>query len=48
MRAIGIRVMLDVSIIKTLRFNLHYFGIHGFHFPVLISKNYVLKNLQGG
>lgn len=42
------RVLLDVSILKTLRFNLHYFGIKGFRLPVLVSKNVMLKNLRGG
>ena len=40
--------LLNISILKTLRFNLHYFGFRGFQFPVLVSKNVVLKNLQGG
>ena len=42
------KTMLDVSIIKTLRFNLHYFRIKGFRLPVLVSKNVKLKNLRGG
>lgn len=40
--------LLDVSILKTLRFNLHYSGIKGFCLPVLVSKNITLKNLRGG
>lgn len=42
------RALLDISILKTLRFNLHYFGIKGFRLPVLVSKNVMLKNLRGG
>lgn len=42
------RALLDISILKTLRFNLHYFGIKGFRLPVLVSKNVILKNLRGG
>ena len=40
--------LLNISILKTLRFNLHYFGLKGILFPVLVSKNVVLKNLRGG
>lgn len=40
--------LLDASILKTLRFNLHYFGIKGFRLPVLVGKNVMLKNLRGG
>lgn len=39
--------LLDASILKTLRFNFHYFGIKGFRLPVLVSKNVMLKNLRG-
>lgn len=48
MRMNGMRTLLDASILKTLRFNLHYFGIKGFCLPVLVSKNVMLKNLRGG
>lgn len=40
--------LLDASILKTLRFNLHYFGIKGFRLPVLVGKNVMSKNLRGG
>ena len=40
----GIR---DISILKTIRFNLWYFGKRGGYFPVIISKNVILKNMQG-
>ena len=43
-----LKTMLAVSVLKTLRFNLHYFGIKGFCLPVLVSKNVMLKNLRGG
>lgn len=37
----------ELSIIKTLRYNLHYFGVRGFRFPVLVSRNFVLLRLGG-
>lgn len=37
----------ELSIIKTLRYNLHYFGVRGFRFPVLVSRNFVLPRLGG-
>ena len=40
----GIR---DISILKTIRFNLRYFGKKGVYFPVIITKNVILKNMQG-
>lgn len=36
-----------ISIYKTLRFNLRYFGLHGLKFPVLIFKNFRLNKLCG-
>ena len=38
----------EISIIKTLRFNLHYFGFRGFKLPVLVSRNFVLLRMGGG
>lgn len=35
------------SIIKTLYFNLHYFGIRGLRIPVLVSKKFKLKKMGG-
>lgn len=35
----------ELSIIKTLRYNLHYFGVWGFRFPVLVSRNFILLRL---
>lgn len=39
--------LFDVSILKTIYFNLHYFGIKGIQLPVLISDNVVLKSMKG-
>lgn len=36
-----------ISFLKTLRFNLHYFGLTGFYFPVLLARNVELNKLQG-
>lgn len=40
--------LFEISVIKTIRFNLYYFGIKGFRFPVLVSKNMIIKNIRGG
>lgn len=40
--------ILQVSVIKTVCFNLVYFGIKGLKLPVLISRKTVLKKLRGG
>lgn len=48
MRMNGMKTLADVSIVKTVRFNLHYFGIKGMRLPVIVSKNVILKNLRGG
>lgn len=37
--------ILRISILKTLQFNLHYFGLRGLKFPVLIFKNFRLNKL---
>lgn len=39
--------LFKVSIIKTILFNLYYFGIKGLKFPCLISKNTKLEKLSG-
>lgn len=39
--------ILSVSWKKTIRFNLHYFGIRGLKLPVLIFRNFTLKKLGG-
>lgn len=39
--------ILGISILKTLQFNLHYFGLRGLKFPVLIFKNFRLNKLCG-
>lgn len=41
------RKIFQISIWKTLRFNLFYFGLNGFKLPVLISRNVRLKTLRG-
>lgn len=38
----------EISLIKTLRFNLHYFGFRGFKLPVLVSRNFDLLRMGGG
>ena len=39
--------VFGISILKTLQFNLHYFGLRGLKFPVLIFKNFRLNKLCG-
>lgn len=39
--------ILRISILKKLQFNLHYFGLRGLKFPVLIFKNFRLNKLCG-
>lgn len=41
-------VLLRISILKTILFNLHYFGRAGLKFPVLVGKNFIFKKLGGG
>lgn len=41
-------IVLEVSLLKTLRFNLHYFGLKGLRLPVLISRGTRLHTLRGG
>lgn len=41
------RGMWQLSIVKTLRFNLRYFGLRGLKLPVLVSKNVRFQNLRG-
>ena len=36
-----------VSPLKTLIFNLHYFGLKGFYLPVLVARNVELNKMQG-
>lgn len=43
-----LRLLLKMSIVKTLFFNFHYFGANGWHMPVLISRNVSLKSVGGG
>lgn len=37
----------EISILKTIRFNLNYFGIKGLKLPVLISNNVKMASLDG-
>lgn len=39
--------MFQVGLIKTLRFNIHYFGIKGLKLPVLVSRHTRLSGLGG-
>lgn len=39
--------MLKISIVKTLIFNLKYFGIRGLKMPAFVSRNFKLKKLKG-
>ena len=39
--------LFATSIIKTLYFNLHYFGIRGLYLPVLVNKKFKLKKMEG-
>ena len=39
--------LISFSFIKTLIFNLHYFGLKGLTFPVIIGKRFKLRLLQG-
>lgn len=39
--------LLRISILKTILFNLHYFGRKGLKFPVLVGKNFIFKKLRG-
>lgn len=41
------RRLLEVSVPKTLRFNLHYFGWGGVRLPVIVARNYRLSRLGG-
>lgn len=42
-----IKKIMQLSIIKTIKFNIYYFGIKGLKFPCLISKNTKLEKLSG-
>lgn len=42
-----LKKLLETSILKTLRFNINYFGWGGVRLPVLVSRNYTLANLHG-
>lgn len=42
-----IQKFFETSVLKTIHFNLHYFGLKGMRFPVLVSRNYSLTSLNG-
>ena len=42
-----IKKMLQVSLLKTVRFNLHYFGLKGLRLPCLVSRFTKLSKLKG-
>lgn len=44
---VNIKKLTRISIIKTLRFNLRYFGIRGFTFPVIVGRNFILSSMNG-
>ncbi len=44
-----IELFSDISIYKTLRFNLHYFTLSvAIHFPVVVNKSVEFHDLRGG
>ena len=44
-----LRRLLQVSALKTVRFNIHYFGLQGLiRMPVLVARNYFFRTLRGG
>lgn len=42
------KYIVETSLIKSLRFNLHYFGLRGLSLPVLVSRNVSIRRLRGG
>ena len=42
-----IQKFFETSVLQTIHFNLHYFGLKGMRFPVLVSRNYSLTSLNG-
>lgn len=43
------RKLRQVSIAKTVRFNVHYFGLRGLvGLPILVARNYFFRTLRGG
>ena len=44
----NLRTVLEISPLKTLCFNLHYFGFNGLRLPVLVSRGTKLHTLRGG
>ena len=42
-----INKLLQLSILKTLIFNIHYFGLNGLKFPCLVSRTTRFEKLSG-
>lgn len=42
-----LKKVLNVSLIKTVLFNFHYFGWEGLRFPVIVYRNYKLLKMSG-
>ncbi len=40
-------ILFGLSLFRTLRFNLHYFGLKGLRLPVLIGRRFHLRVLRG-
>lgn len=40
-------MLQEVSILKTVRFNVRYFGLRGLRLPVFVARNYMLGELGG-
>ena len=48
-RRMDFRRLRQTSVVKTLRFNVHYFGFRGLvDLPVLVARNYFFRTLRGG
>jgi len=41
------KILKELSVIKTLRFNWRYFKWSGLKLPVFVSKNFLLKDIRG-
>ncbi|WP_182004343.1 acyltransferase [Priestia aryabhattai] len=41
------KILKELSVIKTLRFNWRYFKWNGLKLPVFVSKNFLLKAIEG-
>lgn len=44
-----VKLLKEISLYKTIRFNLHYFSFSdAIHLPVLVNKNVEFHDLRGG